>query len=102
MYKRVKEWVNIPFSYKPFIKYSGTGSEVFGDAVQGLCYPEGSCTVVRNRKGVDVTSNTKLYIDGDVQISDLDCVIFDGKEHSVHAITDYYRDGAKDIRVVYI
>lgn len=102
MYKRLKEWVNVPFSYKPFIKYSGTGGEIFGDPIDGLCYPEGSVTIVRNRKGVNIASNTKLYMDGDVQISDLDCVIFDGKEHRVQAITDYYRGGAKDIRVVYI
>lgn len=105
MYASLKPWINIPLIIKPFVKYSGTGDKVFGPDIAGddiKCYPHSEVKVIRNKVGVEVISNTQLYVDGDVPVNELDNVIFDGDEYPVQATSGFYRDGKLDIRVVYI
>ena len=102
MYDSIKDWIDVPIKLMPFSKYDGMGDKEFGQTLNILCYPVGDIKVVSNELGVDVTSNTQLYIDGSQNISELDNVIFEGKERPIKAITTYYRNGIPDIKVVYL
>lgn len=102
MYSSVKNWLNIPISIKPFEKRSGTGGKVFGEPYEAKCYPHAEVNIVRNWQGVEVVSNTKLYLEGDTAITKLDSVVFEGEELPVQAISVYYRDGKPDLKVVYV
>lgn len=102
MYKSLKKWMNLPAQIKPFIRRTGTGSKVYGDAVSILCYAEGKVQVVTDDTGAEVISNKQLYIDGSVPISVLDAIVFEGYEKSIKSINTFYRNGNPDIKVVYL
>ena len=102
MYDSLKPWINVPITIKPFAGRSATGDKLFGDSHEELCYPKGEVTIVRNWQGTEVVSHNNLYIDGSVNISKLDNVIFNGEDLPVQAISAFYRDGIPDIKVVYI
>lgn len=102
MYESLKKWINIPVTIKPFIKRSGTGSKIFGDALDALCYAEGSIKVVKNELGEEVVSNSQLYFDGSQDISVQDNVIFEGTEKHIISVNTFYRNGVPDIKVVYL
>ena len=102
MYESLRPWVNVPIAIKPFVGRSATGTKLFGEAHDELCYPKGEVTLVRNWQGVEVVSHNNLYVDGTVEVSKLDNIIFEGEDHPVQAISTFYRDGKPDIKVVYI
>lgn len=102
MYESLKSWVNIPLSIKPFLKRTGTGDKSFGEIRNILCYPHCDVKVIRNLQGVEVVSNTQLYIDGSEVISEHDELIFEQKTYTIQSIATFYRDGVPDIKVVYI
>lgn len=102
MYDSLKPWINVPITIKPFAGRSATGDKLFGDSYDELCYPKGEVTIVRNWQGTEVVSHNNLYVDGSVNISKLDNVIFNGEDLPVQAISAFYRDGIPDIKVVYI
>lgn len=47
----------------------GYGEKVFGPPVRFDCYQAEKVTMVKNREGQDVVSNTQLYFDGYLEIS---------------------------------
>ena len=102
MYESLKKWINLPAQIKPFIRRNGTGTKLYGDAVDIKCYAEGKVTTVTDNKGAEVVSNKQLYIDGSVPITELDCIIFENSEHSIKSINTFYRNGKSDIKVVYL
>lgn len=102
MYDSIKPWLNIPVTIKPFIGRSATGDKLFGEPREVLCYPQGKVSIVRNWQGVEVVSNNHLYMEGSVQITKLDNVIFEGEDLPVQAVANYYREGMIDLRVVYV
>ena len=102
MYESLKKWINLPAQIKPFIRRNGTGTKLYGDAVDIKCYAEGKVTTVTANKGAEVVSNKQLYIDGSVPIAELDCIIFENSEHSIKSINTFYRNGKPDIKVVYL
>lgn len=102
MYASLKSWINVPITIKPFLKRSATGDKLFGESRIALCYPKGEVSVVRNWQGVEVESHNQLFIDGSVEVTELDNIIFENKEVPVQTISNFYRDGVIDIRVVYI
>ena len=102
MYESLKEWINLPAQIKPFIRRNGTGTKLYGDAVDIKCYAEGKVTSVTDNKGAVVVSNNQLYIEGSVPIAELDCIIFENSEHSIESINTFYRNGKPDIKVVYL
>lgn len=102
MYESLKKWINLPAQIKPFIRRNGTGTKLYGDAVDIKCYAEGKVTTVTDNKGAEVVSNKQLYIDGSVPITELDCIIFENSEHSIKSINTFYRNGKQDIKVVYL
>lgn len=102
MYDSLKKWMNLPAQLKPFIRRNGTGTKVYGEAVDIKCYAEGSVKVVTDNTGTEVVSNKQLYVDGSVAISELDGVIFEGSEKSIKSIGTFYRNGKPDIKVVYL
>lgn len=102
MYESIKTWINVPFTIMPFLKRSATGDKLFSDSYTSMCYPQGEVNIVRNWQGVEVVSHTHLYVEGDTIISELDNVIFEGKERPVQAISTFYRDGIPDLKVVYV
>lgn len=102
MYDSLREWMDVPLTVKPFSKRTGTGDKVFGEPIDVFCYPKGEVTVVRNWQGVEVVSNTSLYVDGTVSVSNLDEVVFEGENKPVQAVSTFYRNGVPDLRVVYI
>ena len=102
MYESLKEWLNLPAQIKPFIRRNGTGTKLYGDAVDIQCYAEGKVVVVTDNAGAEVVSNKQLYIDGSVTISELDCIVFEGSEKNIKSIGTFYRNGKPDIKVVYM
>ena len=102
MYNSLKSWINVPFQIKPFIKRNGAGTKQFGEAIDGLCYPEADVKLVVDDTGAEVVSTTQLYIDGVVAIKVTDEVIFEGTARPIHRINSFYRNGVVDLRVVYL
>lgn len=102
MYASLKSWINVPYQYKPFIKYNGAGVKQFGDTISSLCYPVGDVKLVTDTAGIQKTSTMQLYVFGDEDIKVNDNVIIDDEERAILRVTGYYRDGVVDIKVVYL
>ena len=102
MYESLKKWINLPAQIKPFVRRNGTGTKLYGDAVDIQCYAEGKVTTVTDNTGTEVVSNKQLYVDGSVAVSELDSIIFEGSERSIKSIGTFYRNGKPDIKVVYL
>lgn len=102
MYESLKPWINVPVTVKPYKSRNATGGKVFGESYSVLCYPQGEVNIVRNWQGVEVVSHNHLYMDGSVQVTKLDHIIFEGEDLPVQAISSYYRNGVPDIKVVYV
>lgn len=102
MFSSLKEWINVPFTYKPFLKRNGAGTKVYGDAVDALCYPVSNVQLVTNTMGAEVTSTTQMYVPGDSPITVKDLVNFEDEERPILRISTYYRNSMPDIKVVYL
>ena len=102
MYASLVPWINVPYQYKPFIKYNGAGVRILGDPVDSLCYPVGDTKFVTDVSGAQKVSTMQLYIPGTEKIKVNDIVLIEGEERAIYRITSYYRDGVVDIRVVYL
>lgn len=102
MYKSLLKWVNIPFQIKPYKKRNGTGTIIFGEPYDALCYPVGTMQRITNASGAEVTSSHQLYLKGDTKIDVKDCVVFEGSTWPVQAINTFYRNGKVDCKVVYL
>lgn len=103
MYKSLKRWMNLGLQIKPFSKRDGTGEITYEPTVDAKCYAEGKIILVTDRTGAEVVSNLQLYVPGDVMVSELDNLIFQGKEMPVKSISVYYDGvGNPDLRVVYL
>jgi hypothetical protein len=102
MYDSIKPWINVPFTIKPFLKYSGSGTKQFDNDVNALCYPVGDVKLVTDSTGSEVTSTTQLYVDGSTPIKVTDNILFTGDERPILRIAEYYRSGVVDIKVVYL
>lgn len=102
MYASLKEWINVPYKYKSFIKYDGAGNKIYGDETESLCYPTGDVRFVTDVYGKQVVSTGQLYVPGTEPIKVSDAVIFNGDERAILRITSYYRNGVEDIKVVYL
>lgn len=102
MYDSVKPWLDVPVTIRPYLKHGATGDKLFGESFEVLCYPQGEVNIVRNWQGVEVVSNTKLYMEGHVTVTKFDSILFEGEELPVQAITNYYRNGRVDLKVVYV
>lgn len=102
MFNRAKRFLDMTFTYKPYIGRTGTGDKKYGDIQEAECYAEGSVKVVKNDAGTEVLSTTQLYVNGDVDIKELDLVSFNGTESEVKAVSTYYAKGKAQIKVVYL
>lgn len=102
MYASLQEWINVPYQYRPFVKYNGAGVKQFGDTISSVCYPVGDTKLVTDVSGVQKVSTMQLYVLGTESIKPTDAVIFDSEERSIYRVTSYYRDGVVDIKVVYL
>lgn len=102
MFESIKPWINVPVTIKPYKGRSATGDKLFGEPHTVLCYPQGEVNIVRNWQGVEVISHNHLYMDGNVNVTKLDNIVFEGEDLPVQAISNYYKDGKIDIRVVYV
>lgn len=102
MYASLKPWINVPFKLKPFVKRNGAGTKVFDADVSALCYPVSDVVNVVNKDGAEVTSSTQLYVEGTLAVAPMDEVIFENEQRPIQRINSFYRDGAVDLKVVYL
>ena len=51
MYASLKEWINVPYQYRPFLKYNGAGVRQLGEPVDSICYPVGDTKFVTDVSG---------------------------------------------------
>lgn len=102
MFSSIKPWINVPYTIKPFIKRSGSGTKQFGTSIDSLCYPVGGVKLITDETGAEVTSTTQLYVDGSEDVKATDNVVFEGKEWPILRITTYYRNSTPDVKVVYL
>lgn len=102
MYDSIKPWINVPYQYKPFLKYNGAGVKQFGEPVSSLCYPVGDTKFVTDVSGAQKVSTMQLYVEGNEPVKVNDSIIIEGEERAIYRITSYYRNGKIDLRVVYL
>lgn len=102
MYASLKAWINVPYQIKPFIRRDGAGTKVFGDTIDSTCYPVGDVKLVTNATGAEIVSTMQLYVPGTERLKVTDEVVFNGEVRAIQRITDYFRNGVVDIRVVYL
>ena len=102
MLKSLKSWINLPVVIRPYQGRTGTGAKQFGANINTLCYAEGAVKVVTNSEGKEAVSTKQLYVDGASAVSELDNVIFEGRESAINAVSCFYRNGVVDIKVVYL
>ncbi len=102
MYNSIRKWMTLPAQVIPFIRRDGTGTKLFKDPVDHLCYAEGTIQVVTDSKGVEVVSNLSIYFEGSTDISELDAVVFENKKRDIRAISTFYDKGVPDLKVVYL
>ena len=102
MYDSLKPWINVPYVYKPFVKYNGAGVKQFGEPIQDLCYPVGDTKFVTDVSGAQKVSTMQLYVPGTAGVKVNDSIIIEGEERAIYRITRYYRDGTIDLKVVYL
>lgn len=94
--------MNLPLTVKNFDKRDGTGSKVYKAPVDTVCYVDGKVQVITDLTGAEVVSTRQLYVDGSIDISELDSVIFESKELPVKGVQPFYRKGVPDLKVVYV
>ena len=102
MYCSLKSWLDIPIIIKVFDKRTGTGAKLFNGSLETNCYISAEDKVVTNDEGVEVVSNTQVYLDGNINVHTMDCLILNGVEKSIVSIVVHYRKGVPDLKVVYI
>jgi hypothetical protein len=102
MYESLKRWLDVPVTVKPFLKRTGAGDKMFGTPYTIHVYPVSKEEKVRNAGGVEIISNSQLYVDGSTVIHRLDNVLFEGDELPIQAIHVFYRNGVPDLKVVYL
>lgn len=102
MYGSIKKWLNIPVTIKPLKSRTGTGSKLYGEDIEALCYRVDEVKIVRNIKGVEVVSNTQIFLDGTQLIDTNDAIELESKIYEIQAISTFYRAGKPDLKVVYI
>jgi hypothetical protein len=102
MYDSLKDWVNIPFYVKPFIKRSGSGAVLFAEPVEYLCYPRSKMQLIKDSNGAEVVSSHTLYVDTNVNVNVKDHIIFEGNEFPILNVNTFYREGRADCRVIYL
>ena len=102
MFKSLKSWLNIPVTIKTCTSRDGTGAKQFSGTHTEVCYAEGKVVVTKNGEGKEVVSNKQLYLNGSVDLSETDNIIFEGNETEISAIGYFYRNGVVDLKVVYL
>ena len=63
MFTSIRPWITVPYTIKPFIKRTGTGTKQFDNDINSLCYPVDDVKLVTNEAGSEVTSTTQLYVE---------------------------------------
>lgn len=94
--------MNLNLQIKPFVRRSGTGTIIYANPVSVKCLALEKTTLVRDKTGAEVVSNTQLYIDGNISISEMDNVIFNNLERPIKTISTYYDNGIASLKVVYL
>lgn len=102
MFKSIKKWLDLPVQIKPFLKRDGTGDKTYGATINTFCYAEGKVVVVTNNAGVESISTKQLYLDGIETVTELDTIIFEGREKDIKSVGTFYKNGKADIKVVYL
>lgn len=102
MYASLRKWINVPYQYRPFLKYNGAGVRQLGDPVDSMCYPVGDTKFVTDVSGAQKVSTMQLYVPGTENIKVNDTVVIAGEERAIYRITSYYREGTVDLKVVYL
>jgi hypothetical protein len=102
MFKSIKAWINVDVIIKHVTGLDGTGSNIPGRNVSEKCYPVSKNERVVDKFGAEVVSSTQLYFNGDVAISRLDEIIFEGETRPIQTIDTYYSNGVPDIKVVFL
>lgn len=102
MLKSIKKWLNLPVQIKPFLKRDGVGDKTYGATINTFCYAEGKVVVVTDNAGAESISTKQLYLDGIENVTELDTIVFEGRESNVKSVGTFYRNGKADIKVVYL
>lgn len=102
MYDSLKSWINIPAKYRKLLTYDSGGNKSYGDYVDFYCYPEGYNSVVKDLAGNSKISNQRLFVDALENISIGDEITLDGVIYEARSTAPFYRNGEKDLLVVYI
>lgn len=102
MYKSLETWINIPARYRKFLNNDAGGNKSYGPYVDFYCYPEGYSSVVKDVAGNSEISNQRLFVDGLSKITIGDEITLDGEIYEAKSTAPFYRNGGKDLLVVYI
>lgn len=103
MYNSLKKWANIPIQVHPYISTLPSLDKEYDTAIDALCYPVGKLNTVVDREGKEVISSNTLYVDADkYTIYEEDLITYMGRDHEIKSLRDFFRNGKRDIWVVYI
>lgn len=103
MYNSLKSWINVEAKYRKFIEYDAGGNKTYdAEYTDFLCYPEGYNSVVSDIEGNSEISKQRLFMDSTVNIDTGDEITLDGEVYEAKSKAPYYRNGNKDILVVFI
>jgi len=102
MYASLKDWMNLPLKIKPFKKRTGDGTRLYYDDIDTFCYAEGKVQLTTGSSGAEVVSKKQLYVEGNVQISSLDNIIFDDFECDIISVENFYDINGISLKVVYL
>lgn len=104
MFSSVKKWIKIDFQIKSYTGRSGTGMKQFSSPVDAKCYPQAKTELITDASGAEVTSTTRLYVDGSTAINVEDNVVFENREWPILSVATFYdgNTGNPDIKVVYL
>lgn len=101
------DWLQCTVIYEKFLIRDGAGEESYEASSNLSCYIEGRTTIVRNKKGEEVVSDERLYIDGEEKvasgITEDDRFTLRGRERPVQSIARLNDEtGTLDYLVVYL
>lgn len=102
MFHSLKDLATSEVTCRPFDRKDGYGDKKYSADVTILAYIVGKSEVITDKTGTQVVSNTQLYVDASVDISEEDIVVLNNVERDIRSITTYYWNSVPDMKVVYL
>lgn len=102
MYESVKEFCNISVKYIPQSNEDEYGDRTPSSPVDMLVYVEEKMSKIVDKYGTEVISHTILYLEGNSDLNADGKFLFNGVTSPIKRLTGFFREGKRDLWVVYL